>query len=203
MRDRGGRGGLTVCSGVEESVRAALLIAMCAHAVACAGDPPPPPRTPLTGPMSYFLSVAHRNEMSATFQLVGLTIAVDGAPVAHLSVPVADDQAEIQPLPDALCAYRGAVQAGTHEVRCDAEYRGHGYGVFSYLRGYRFRVTSRTAANVPRDAFGVEVTSVGYENGDATAPLEDRPQIRFEVTPHRENPNTGCRPEASLATVAR
>ena len=62
--------------------------------------------------------------------------------------------------------------------RSKLEYRGHGYGIFSYLKGYRFKVSSShtfTAAEGKATTLRV----VGYEKGGPTAPLEERPAVRY------------------------
>jgi hypothetical protein len=162
---------------------------------ACGSTEPAPVRTPPSGPASWFLAIELDSEMSASFQLVAATVSVDGVVVAARDVPVPEGSTEeIQPLPTPLCIYRGMVQVGTHDVRADLSLRGNGYGVFSYLRGYRFRVDSTTQVDVTRETFGVGVTATAFERGGATAPLEDRPAIRWQTTPHAR-PDLGCQPE--------
>jgi hypothetical protein len=58
------------------------------------------------------------------------------------------------------------------------EYRGHGYGIFSYLKGYRFRVRSNYSFTAP-EGKAITIRVVGYEKGGPTAPLEERPAIRY------------------------
>ncbi len=58
------------------------------------------------------------------------------------------------------------------------EYRGHGYGIFSYLKGYRFRVRSSYTFSAP-EGKAITIRVVGYEKGGPTAPLEERPAIRY------------------------
>jgi hypothetical protein len=58
------------------------------------------------------------------------------------------------------------------------EYRGHGYGIFSYLKGYRFRVRSNYSFSAP-EGKAITIRVVGYEKGGPTAPLEERPAIRY------------------------
>ena len=67
---------------------------------------------------------------------------------------------------------------GEHTLSAVLQYRGHGYGIFSYLRGYSFKTrSSRTFTVHEGKAFKLEV--VGYEKGGVTTPLEDRPDVRY------------------------
>ena len=59
------------------------------------------------------------------------------------------------------------------------EYRGHGYGIFSYLKGYRFKVRSSYSFSAP-ESKAVSLRVVAYEKGGPTAPLEERPAIRYQ-----------------------
>jgi hypothetical protein len=155
------------------SLTAALLVAL----AGCGGSPPPERRTP-AGPAIYALSVEHHNEMSASFRLVALTARIGSQVVFEQSVDTPDGEGDAE-IVTPVCVYRGMVPAGTHALSLDLLYRGRGHGVFSYLRGYRFRVRSAHDADVSTDAFGVQVTSVGQERGGATTPLEDRPSVRW------------------------
>ena len=70
------------------------------------------------------------------------------------------------------------------------QYRGHGFGVFSYIEGYKFKVQSSYTFN----ADGGKVTQVkivGYEKGNITTDLKDRPAVKYDVevtkdSAHRE-----------------
>ena len=58
------------------------------------------------------------------------------------------------------------------------EYRGNGYGIFSYLKGYRFKVRSSYSFTAPEGRM-VALRVIAYEKGGPTAPLEERPAIRY------------------------
>ena len=71
-----------------------------------------------------------------------------------------------------------ALGPGEHTLTVNLEYRGHGYGIFSYLKGYRFRVRSNYSFTAP-EGKAITIRVVGYEKGGPTAPLEERPAIRY------------------------
>ena len=167
----------------------APLVATAIAGIACIGCGPgaPAPRSP--GPFQRaFLSVEHQNRMGRAFDLVRIRVQLDEGEVF-----VADATRE-QPFPGRLCLHRASVAPGTHRLEVELLYRGHGYGVFAYLDQYRFPVESHTDVDVPSDALGVHVVSIGYENGGITTPIEDRPSIRFELHVERSDVLGGCPP---------
>ena len=67
---------------------------------------------------------------------------------------------------------------GDHTLQVLVNLQGNGYGVFSYLRGYRFEVkSSHSFTAVEGKTLSIQV--VGYEKGGVTTPLEERPAIRY------------------------
>ena len=73
---------------------------------------------------------------------------------------------------------RGSIVPGEHTLNVSLEYQGHGAGIFTYLKGYRFKVRSNytfTAA----EGKSVSIRVVGFEKGGPTAPLEERPAVRY------------------------
>ena len=66
---------------------------------------------------------------------------------------------------------------GEHTARVEVVLQGNGYGVFSYLRGYKISLSSAhtwTATNEPQ-----HVTATLYELSDVTVPFQQRPQVRW------------------------
>jgi hypothetical protein len=59
-------------------------------------------------------------------------------------------------------------------------YQGHGFGVFSYLKGYKFNVRS-SHTFVASEGRATAVTAVGFEKGGVTTNMEDKPAIDFRV----------------------
>jgi hypothetical protein len=59
-------------------------------------------------------------------------------------------------------------------------YRGHGFGVFSYLEGYKFKVQSSHTFNAEAGKI-TNVKVVGFEKGGFTTDLKDRPAVRYDV----------------------
>ncbi|NOY94602.1 MAG: dihydrolipoamide acetyltransferase [Deltaproteobacteria bacterium] len=117
--------------------------------------------------------VVHENRMSSSYRLVKAVYALDGAPIFNK----ADEEGSLSEQ-ERFQVYNGSIVPGEHTLTVNLEYRGHGYGIFSYLKGYRFKVRSNYSFTAP-EGRAITVRVVGYEKGGPTAPLEDRPAIRY------------------------
>ena len=118
----------------------------------------------------------HKNEMGRAFRLNRAQYALDGTPIFNrfdMGEGDLDSQKEIE-------IFSGSIAPGTHQISVYLEYRGHGYGVISYLNGYRFKIkSSYTFTAEEGKATTVEI--VGYEKGGITTQLADRPAVRYDI----------------------
>ncbi len=130
--------------------------------------------------------IIHENRMSDSYKLVRVSYALDGAPIFTKADEEGslDEQREFE-------IYNGSIVPGEHTLTVNLEYRGHGYGVFSYLKGYRFQVRSMYTFTVPEGRV-TTVHAVGYEKGGPATPLEERPAVRYIERVERQ-----ARPEAN------
>ena len=117
--------------------------------------------------------IIHSNKMGSSYKLVKIVYALDGAPIFNKA-----DETGVLGDADEFDVYNGSIVPGEHTLTVNLEYRGHGYGIFSYLKGYRFKVTSSHTFGAPEGKIQT-LKVVGYERGGPTAPLEDRPAIRY------------------------
>lgn len=120
-------------------------------------------------------TLVHENKMGGSFRLIKVVYALDGQQIFTRS----DDSGALHDLKK-LDVLSGPIAPGNHTLSVLLVYRGHGYGVFNYLKGYKFTVRSShtfTAA----EGRATAITVVGYERGGATTPLEKRPAIDFRV----------------------
>jgi hypothetical protein len=117
----------------------------------------------------------HRNEMGSSFVLESVAYALDGAPI-FTKVDVNGDLDKREELE----IFNGRIVPGQHQIAVRLVYRGHGYGLFSYLEGYKFKVQSSYTFNAEA-AKVTTVKIVGYEKGGLTAELKDRPAVRYDV----------------------
>jgi hypothetical protein len=117
--------------------------------------------------------ITHENEMGNSFRLVRAVYALDGAPILTRS----DDNGSLGEQHQ-FPVYNGQLGAGDHTLTVNLEYQGNGFGIFSYVKGYTFRVRSTSSFSVP-DGKAIQIRVVGYEKGGPTTPPEDRPAVRY------------------------
>jgi anti-sigma28 factor (negative regulator of flagellin synthesis) len=119
--------------------------------------------------------IIHKNDMGSSFRLIKLVYAVDGAQIYSKDddTGALDDKREFE-------VFNGSIVPGNHTISVLMVFRGHGYGIFSYLKGYKFTVRSShtfTAGEGRQTA----ITVRAYEKGSITTDLKDRPAIKFDV----------------------
>jgi hypothetical protein len=113
------------------------------------------------------------NEMGPSFKLIRAVFALDGAPIFSR----VDESGELGGR-DQIELFNGSIVPGEHRLSVNLEFRGHGYGIFSYLKGYRFKVRSSYTFRVTEGKLS-QVRIVSYEKGDQNTPLEERPDVRY------------------------
>ena len=97
--------------------------------------------------------ISFRNEMGGSFWLTKATFLLDGGPILNKT-----DEGGNLAERDVIELFDGPVMPGDHTLSVVLQYRGHGYGIFSYLKGYSFKVrSSRTFTVGEGKAIKVEV----------------------------------------------
>jgi len=124
--------------------------------------------------------IVHRNEMGSGFVLESVSYALDGAPIFTKTDTEGDlnDVSEIE-------LFNGSIVPGNHNLSVNMVYRGSGYGVFSYVKGYSFKIRSSYAFTAEEGKM-TAVKIVGYEKGGITTDLKDRPAVRYDVEVKRD-----------------
>ncbi len=119
--------------------------------------------------------IKHQNDMGSSFKLIKLVYAVDGAQIYSKTDDsgVLDDQRKFE-------IFNGSIVPGNHTISVMMIFRGHGYGIFSYLKGYKFTVRSSHTFTAG-EGRETEVTVRAFEKGNVTTDLKDRPAVKFEV----------------------
>ena len=131
--------------------------------------------------------ITFRNDLSSAFRLTGALFVLDGAVQYNKQ-----DESDDSPLANQkdIPIFIGSIPPGDHTVQIVVQLRGNGYGVFSYLKGYKFTVNNSydfTAAESKQ----TQVKVVGFEKGNAlTTDPKDRPAIEFRVNIVSERPET-------------
>jgi hypothetical protein len=150
----------------------AVLIVMMAAVCGC-GQPKTPPHRASSGRGGSIVVIVE-DQISPAFMQERWELFVDGGQVASCS---AQNQLPGPVAP--MVAYEGYLSPGEHEVSIVFRHRGHGTGVFSYLKGYVFQSRSKHDVAIGPTGF-LTLKAVAYERGGPTTPLEQRPAVRFE-----------------------
>jgi hypothetical protein len=119
--------------------------------------------------------LVHRNEMGSTFKLQEAHYFLDGAPLKQMSNIDGSlaNQKEIE-------LFQGQIVPGNHQLSVNLVYAGNGFGIFSYLKGYRFKIRSSYTFSAEEGKF-TEIKVVGFERGGITTDLRERPTVRYDV----------------------
>ncbi|WP_437775656.1 hypothetical protein [Sorangium sp. So ce1097] len=118
-------------------------------------------------------SIKFNNELSSAFRVTRVLIVLDGA-VQYNKTDQSGALAEQTEIP----IFNGSVPPGDHTLQVLVNLQGNGYGVFSYLRGYRFEVRSSHSFTAV-EGKTINLQAVAFEKGGVTTPLEERPAVRF------------------------
>lgn len=119
--------------------------------------------------------ITFKNDLSSAFRVTGATFVLDGAVQYNKT-----DESENSALAaqKEIPVFSGSIPPGDHTLQIVLRLRGHGYGVFSYLRGYKFQVPSSHTFTIT-EGKTLKLDVVAWEKGDVTTALEQRPSIRF------------------------
>jgi hypothetical protein len=119
--------------------------------------------------------IRHINKMGNSYRLIKLVYALDGAQIFARNDPSGalhgDKSFEV---------LSGPIAPGSHTLSVLAIYRGHGYGVFKYLKKYKYTVRSSHTFTAS-EGKGTDIKVVAFERGGVTTPLEKRPAFDFKV----------------------
>lgn len=135
-------------------------------------------------------TISHQNKMGGSFRLARVIYALDGQQIFSR---IDEDTTKLNDL-KSIEVFAGPIAPGNHTISVLLEYTGNGYGVFSYLKQYKFTVRSShtfTASEGKETQINVE----GYEKGGVTAQLKDRPAIDFKENIITERPDTAPKPQ--------
>jgi hypothetical protein len=126
--------------------------------------------------------IKHHNAMGSNFKLIKVIYAIDGAQIFAKT----DDSGRLDEAKD-FEIFNGSIVPGSHTVSVHLEYQGSGYGVFSYLKGYHFKVRSSHTFTAAEGKL-TELTVNAYEKGNLTTALQDRPALDFKVNVMSDRP---------------
>ncbi|MBX3186873.1 MAG: hypothetical protein KF819_07660 [Labilithrix sp.] len=137
--------------------------------------------------------VLFHNEMSSAFRLTRALFIVDGAVQYNRQddTGALADQKEIP-------IFSGSIPPGDHTVQVVLNFQGNGYGVFTYLRGYKFEVKSAHSFTAV-EGKTLSLVATALEKGGVTTPLEQRPTIEWGEKVGAIGSSAASAPKASNA----
>jgi hypothetical protein len=118
--------------------------------------------------------ITHRNEMGSMYQPIKIVYALDGTEIFAKSDESGKlgDQKELE-------VYNGAIAPGNHTLSVEIVYQGNGFGVFSYLKGYKF-IARSSHTFTSSEGKQIQLKVVGFEKGNpVTTDPKDRPAVDF------------------------
>lgn len=143
--------------------------------------------------------ITFKNDLSSAFRVTGATFVLDGAVQYNKT-----DESENSALAaqKEIPVFSGSIPPGDHTLQIVLRLRGHGYGVFSYLRGYKFQVPSSHTFTIT-EGKTLKLDVVAWEKGDVTTALEQRPSIRYVENLRAGVTGEGAAPGAAPAAPAK
>ncbi len=117
--------------------------------------------------------VGFDDEMSSAFKLVKAVFVIDGT-VQYNKTDDTGALADQKNIP----IFSGSIPAGDHTVQVLLNFQGNGYGVFTYLKGYKFEVKSSHSFTAV-EGKTLALTATALEKGGVTTPLEQRPAVEW------------------------
>ena len=117
--------------------------------------------------------ILYRNEMSSAFALRRALFVLDGQ-IQYNRQDETGALADQKEIP----IFSGSVPPGDHTISVLLNFQGNGYGVFTYLRGYKFEVKSSHSFTAV-EGKTLQIVATSLEKGGVTTPLEQRPSIEW------------------------
>jgi len=134
-------------------------------------------------------TIIHKNDVGGVFKLVTAIYQLDEAPVFR-KIDNPDDLTK-----EEIVVFDGSVVPGPHHVSTYFVYKGEGYGIFSYMKGYTFKLKAGYSFNVEEGRV-VTVTATPSDKG-STVQLDDRLDGSFDKQEEVYQKKGGESPAAS------
>ncbi len=114
------------------------------------------------------------NDLSGAWHVVEAVFVLDGA-VQYKKTDDTGVLAKQKRIP----IFSGSIPTGDHTLQVLLKLRGHGFGVFSYLRGMEANLTTDHSFTISGGKV-IELDVTAWEKGGPTTPVEQQPDIRFQ-----------------------
>ncbi|TNF25248.1 MAG: dihydrolipoamide acetyltransferase [Deltaproteobacteria bacterium] len=118
--------------------------------------------------------IFHENDMGASLRPVQVLYHLDGEKIYFQ-----DDSAKILEEQDSIEIFNQNLVPGNHVLAVEMVYRGDS-SVFAYLKDYLFKLRANYTFYATKGKI-TTVRAIGYQRGDITYDLRERPSITFDV----------------------
>lgn len=120
------------------------------------------------------LVIVQDNRMGKSFRLLSYRYLLDGKQLeARNDLTGKDSERGSRKI------YAGPALEGVHILTVEFVFRGHGFGVFRYLRKYRYRIRSSHRFKITNGT-ATQIRVVAKEKGTAFTPLKQRLSVTYE-----------------------
>ena len=117
--------------------------------------------------------IVHTDEMGSSFALEEVKYSLDGQAILEAKSEKRDQQRDRE-------IFNGPITPGPHELQVSLLYVGTGFGVFTYLKGYKLRVESRYKFTAAEGRL-TKLTAISHAKKDITLEPKDRLAVRYEL----------------------
>lgn len=120
------------------------------------------------------LTITHKNQVGKAFKLVSVIYYLDEAPVYKKL----EESSELDK--DEIVIFDGSVVPGPHHISVFLVYQGRGFGFFSYMKGYSFKMKTGHSVNIEEG--NLMDIIVSPQDKGASANIDNRLHITFDVS---------------------
>lgn len=145
------------------------------------------------------VNIQFENDLSGAWRIVELVVVLDGV-VQYKKIDSTGALSAQKVIP----IFSGSLGKGEHVVQVQMKLRGHGFGLFSYLRGLDATVRNDYAFSMARGK-ATDLRVIAWEQGGPTTDAEERPNVRFEEVSagQKANPAATRPPESAPGAPGR
>ncbi len=126
----------------------------------------------------------HVNELGPSYTIESVTYFLDGSKIYSRADATGDLSRKGE-----LKIFEGNVPPGNHQVTVNLVLRGNGFGVFSYLNSYKFKV-QHSYNFIAEEGKVSRLKIISYEKNGLMRDFKDRPNIRYDLVTDRNLPST-------------
>lgn len=118
-------------------------------------------------------TITHRNDVGKAFSLVSMIYYLDDAPAfKRINAPKELKQ-------DNIIVFDGSLVPGPHHISVYLVYKGNGFGLFSYMKGYDLKTQSGKSFNIEEGTISEILITV--KDKGSRAKLDDRLYLQFDT----------------------